>query len=134
MELVDWTFLNWEICKEELSRNKIFDLCSNPSKVESDAASSKNQTGGAMIPLHDIGAKMDALATVIMFSRTTENGCTLTPCSKVQFFSDANQINLVAELSASSGAAMTTLPPMMLNYGKVWAKYLPGSIALLDLD
>lgn len=100
-------------------------MCQSPgSKVEKGKeATAQNSSGGAMIPLHQvlqegrIDGKMDALTTLIMFSRTTENACKLTPCSKIQFFSDANQINLVAEISASSGAALTNLKPLLLNYG-----------------
>lgn len=57
-------------------------------------------------------------------------GCNLTPCSKIQFYSDPNQVNLVGEITAGT-EARTTLPPLLLNHGQIWAKVLPGSLALL---
>jgi hypothetical protein len=57
-------------------------------------------------------------------------GCNLTPCSKIQFYSDPNEVNLVSEITAGT-EARTTLPPLLLNHGQIWAKVLPGSLALL---
>ena len=57
-------------------------------------------------------------------------GCNLTPCSKVQFYSDPDQVNLVSEITAGT-EAKTMLPPLLLNHGQIWAKVQPGSLALL---
>lgn len=69
-------------------------------------------------------------ATLLMFHQV---GCHLTPCSRIQFFSDSDQVNLVSEITAGA-EAKTTLPPMLLNHGQIWAKVLPGSLALLGRE
>lgn len=60
-------------------------------------------------------------------------GCSLTPCSKVQFYSDPNQVDLVGEISAGT-EERTALPPLLLNHGQIWAKVKPGSLALLGQE
>jgi len=39
-------------------------------------------------------------------------------------------VNLVSEITAGT-EAKTTLPPLLLNHGQIWAKVQPGSLALL---
>lgn len=43
-------------------------------------------------------------------------GCSLTPCSKIQFYSDPNQVDLVGEISAGT-EERKALPPLLLNHG-----------------
>jgi hypothetical protein len=122
MKLVDWTFNNWAICKDITAQGKVVDICKQGG--DSDM----------LIPLHElVRGDSDAgvaIATLIMFQK---KGCKLSPCSKVEFFSDPNQINLVCEIKAGA-EAKSELPPKLLNYGQLWAKVQPGSLALLALE
>ena len=73
-------------------------------------------------------SSQQSIATLLVFKK---QGCYLTPCSKVQFYSDSNEVNLVNEITAGN-EAKTTLPPLLLNHGQIWAKIVAGSTALLS--
>lgn len=76
---------------------------------------------GQLIPLHSVtqnsrpqqDVNLQSTATLLMF-RTV--GCSLTPCSKIQFYSDPNQVDLVSEISAGT-EEKKALPPLLLNHG-----------------
>ena len=140
-ELADWIFINWVQMSEQVSSNRaVFDLCKqNQDRKEScGEQSSDNQ----LISLHSViqqsnarrgsmeRTKQQSIATLLVFHRL---GCSLTPCSKIQFYSDPNQVNLVSEITAGT-EAKTALPPLLLNHGQIWAKVQPGSLALLPID
>ena len=79
-----------------------------------------------MVALHSViekanggqGTGKNSIATLLMFDSA---GCRLRPCSKIQFYSDPDQVNLVSEITAGAEAA-TSLPPLLLNHGQIWAK------------
>ena len=77
-----------------------------------------------------VGGSQQSIATLLMFHKI---GCYLTPCSKIQFYSDPNQVNLVSEITAGA-EGKTALPPLLLNHGQIWAKVQPGSLALLRIE
>ena len=52
--------------------------------------------------------------------------------SKIQFFSDSNQTNLVKELMAGKDIEME-LPPLVLNETKIWTNIIEGSQELIPL-
>jgi hypothetical protein len=68
-----------------------------------------------MIALHEAisGHGTNAMATLLFFNKRE---CKLTPCSKIQFYSDENQLNLVSEFSAANEGT-TVVPPLLLNHG-----------------
>ena len=53
--------------------------------------------------------------------------------SKIQFYSDAEQTNLVRELQAGKDHEIE-LPPIVINEPKVWVKLVEGSQELLPID
>ena len=59
-----------------------------------------------------------------------KSGVLLTPTSKIQFYSDANKVNLVSQISAGS-EGKKDLAPLLLNYGQIWVSVDPGTTALL---
>ena len=52
--------------------------------------------------------------------------------SKIQFFSDSNQTNLVKELMAGKDVEMD-LPPLILNETKIWVNIVEGSQELIPV-
>jgi hypothetical protein len=121
-ELIDWVIENWKICKDFTSRNKVFELQNQQDRMSS---------GSQMIALHEAisgNEKSQAIATLLFFNK---KNCKLTPCTKIQFYSDEDQINLVNEFSAGNEET-TVVPPLMLNYGRIWAKIQTGTKALLS--
>lgn len=67
------------------------------------------------------------MGTLLMFKKS---GTQLAPCSKVQFFSDCDMVNLVQEISAGN-QIKTDLEPYMLNYGTIWVSFEAGTVSLL---
>ena len=138
-ELADWAALNWIQMAEQVTANRaVFDLCKQQHPGGGEAA--EEQPGDSqLIALHSVikqargsrgapaGRGQDSIATLLMFHTV---GCYLTPCSKIQFYSDPDQVNLVSEITAGT-EAKTALPPLLLNHGQIWAKVQPGSLALL---
>ena len=59
-----------------------------------------------------------------------KNAAQLTPTSKIQFYSDSNKVNLIAEINAGS-EGRKDLPPLLLNHGKIWVQFDAGTNALL---
>ena len=53
--------------------------------------------------------------------------------SKIQFYSDSNQTNLVKELMAGKDIAME-LPPLVLNEAKIWVNLVEGSQELIPVE
>jgi hypothetical protein len=85
-----------------------------------------------LLPLHELIAKdalmsTNAIGTLIMFKK---NGVSLAPTSKIQFFSDENKVNLIAEIQAGT-EGKKDLPPLLLSHGKIWVQFDAGTIALL---
>ncbi len=62
-----------------------------------------------------------------------KNAASLTPTSKIQFYSDANKVNVIAEMSAGT-EELKDPPPLLLNHGSIWVNFDAGSIALLPKD
>ena len=50
--------------------------------------------------------------------------------SKIQFFSDPSQTNLVKELMAGKDYE-SDLPPLLLNEAKIWVRFVEGSQDLI---
>lgn len=59
-----------------------------------------------------------------------KNAAHLTPTSKIQFYSDPNKVNLIAEISAGN-EGKKDLPPLLLNHGNIWVQFDAGTSALL---
>ena len=83
------------------------------------------------MPIHEILPKkgQDSISTLIVFKR---GGTCITPMSKIQFFSDANQTNLVQELVAGKDVNIE-LPPLALNEAKIWVSMVEGSQELIPV-
>ena len=60
-------------------------------------------------------------------------GTVLTPCSKIQFFSDPDGTNLVKDILAGE-EMRADLDPLILNEGKIWVSFEEGTNALLPAD
>lgn len=72
----------------------------------------------------------DSISTLIVFKK---GGTCITPMSKIQFYSDSNQTNLVKELMAGKDIAME-LPPLVLNEAKIWVNLVEGSQELIPVE
>jgi len=72
-------------------------------------------------------ASNEAIGTLLMFKK---NDVHLTPTSKIQFYSDANKVNLITEINAGS-EGKKDLPPLLLNHGSIWVNFDAGTTALL---
>ena len=78
-------------------------------------------TSNQLLPLSDLIEKTEdthsgAIGTLLMFKK---NAAHLTPTSKIQFYSDPNKVNLIAEINAGS-EGKKDLPPLLLNHGNIW--------------
>jgi hypothetical protein len=85
------------------------------------------------MPLHKLipgYSSSSSIGTLVMFKRS---GAHLTPISKIQFYSDANKVNLISEINAGS-EGKRDLPPLILNHGNIWVSYDSGTTALLPRD
>lgn len=84
-----------------------------------------------MLPIHELLPKkgQDSISTVIVFKK---GGTCITPMSKIQFFSDSNQTNLVKELMAGKDIEME-LAPIVLNENKIWTSIIEGSQELIPM-
>ena len=135
--IVDWCIMNWYNISESIRSNRaVFDLCHEYDVMANAQSKSQDETNLAssiqMLPLHQLiarneGASAGAIGTLIMFKK---NGAHLTPTSKMQFYSDANKVNLISEISAGS-EGKKDLPPLLLNHGSVWVNFDAGTTALL---
>lgn len=119
-ELADWIVMNWMQMSEQVKSSRaVFDLCQ--SNAVAGAKADEQGSDGQLIPLHAVtqhsklrqDPDLQSTATLLMF-RTV--GCSLTPCSKIQFYSDPNQVDLVGEISAGT-EERRALPPLLLNHG-----------------
>jgi len=141
-ELADWIVMNWMQMSEQVrSSRAVFDLCQQNSVSGAGVDDQGSSTDGQLIALHAVtqnssqgkhsqDLSRQSTATLLMF-RTV--GCSLTPCSKIQFYSDPHQVDLVSEISAGT-EVRKALPPLLLNHGQIWAKVKPGSLALLGCE
>lgn len=111
--------MNWyKIAECVRSDRVVLDLC--------QVYESSQQDG--LLPLHELITQQgSAIGTLIMFKK---NAATLTPTSKIQFYSDANRVNLIAEINAGT-EGRKDLPPLLLDHGKVWVSFDAGTNALL---
>jgi hypothetical protein len=55
----------------------------------------------------------------------------MSPCSRIQFFSDPEQVNLVEEINGGNDFC-TYLSPVVLEYSRVWVSCYAGTNALLS--
>jgi hypothetical protein len=60
-----------------------------------------------------------------------KGGIKLSPCAKVQFFSDPDQVNLVHEFFAGN-EVRTELAPLVLEYSRIWVNCYVGTNALVS--
>ena len=136
--IVDWCITNWYNISERIRADRqVCDLCQEYENFTSKQAKSLDSHSiqqSQLLPLHELspkekGASTGSIGTLIMFKKS---GVHLTPTSKVQFYSDANKVNLITEISAGS-EAKKDLPPLLLNHGAIWVNFDAGTTALLPL-
>ena len=127
--LVDWGVTKWESLAASVCKGRaVLNITQQLQDMKS------YDTGGSginMLSLHDLikGHGQDSIGTLIVFKR---GGTVLSPCSKIQFYSDPDGTNLVKDILA--GEEMNCeLPPMLLNEGKIWVSFEEGTNALLSL-
>lgn len=84
----------------------MIDICHEYEKF------TKSMPKNLLIPLHELLPNLgdQSVGTLLMFKK---NGVKLAPCSKVQFFSDPEMINLIHELNAGS-EIKKEVPPIVL--------------------
>jgi hypothetical protein len=83
-----------------------------------------------LLPLHKLlPNKGDhSKGIILQFKR---NQIKLSPCAKVQFFSDPDQVCLVHEFFAGN-EVRTELAPLVLEYSRIWVHCYPGTNALVS--
>ena len=104
----------------------VVDICNEYEKF------SKLNPKNMLIPLHELLPNQgdQSVGTLLMFKK---NGVKLAPCSKVQFFSDPEMVNLIHELNAGS-EIKKEVPPIVLQYSHIWVYHDPGTNALLSKE
>jgi hypothetical protein len=66
-----------------------------------------------MLPRHG----KNAISTLLMFKR---GGIKITPGTKVNFYSDPDQINLVKQIVFIKGVNYHEMEPLRVPEGKIW--------------
>ena len=131
--IVDWCIINWyKIAERIRSDCAVFDICKEYDdyiKKPSQALDPKSLQTSNLLPLHQLikSKGSEAIGTLLMFKK---NAAHLTPTSKIQFYSDANRVNLISEINAGR-EGRTDLPPLLLNHGAIWVNFDSGTTALL---
>ena len=89
----------------------------------------KGKDGNIIFPLHTFAkSKADNGAAIITF----EISAFLSPNSKLKFYSDPFGHNLVYQINVGK-APIQSIPPIVVNHGKVWCHFHQGTTANLSI-
>eukprot|EP01022_Parablepharisma_sp_SALTPOND_P017236 TRINITY_DN2714_c0_g1_i1.p1 TRINITY_DN2714_c0_g1~~TRINITY_DN2714_c0_g1_i1.p1 ORF type:complete len:4242 (-),score=491.35 TRINITY_DN2714_c0_g1_i1:9625-22350(-) len=134
--LHSWCLSAWKQLSEELSENRISLNLTDASDVyqRADAVGTieltKGKDGNIIFPLHQgVAPKSDVGAMVISF----EINAFLSPNSKLRFYSDPQGLNTVHQINVGK-TNIQSIPPIVINDGKVWCHFHQGTIANLTLN
>jgi hypothetical protein len=98
-ELVDWCVTNWYAISGSIGKSRACIELSEEFRRYKAQQPSTNTAFSNSLPLHNLvpGKGSNAVATLILFKK---NKVKLTPGSKVMLYSDAEQTDLLQEISA----------------------------------
>lgn len=124
----EWCATLWFGMAESVNQNRcVLDLIAAHEQHTKQSTQSNN-----LLPLHELlqNKGQHSFGTLLMFKK---NAVSLSPCSKIQFFADAEMVNLIHEIYAGNDVTYE-LPPVVLNHSKVWVYHHAGTNALLFKD
>ena len=134
-QLLEWCIGSWKKLTQEINENRVTMSLTEASEVFqlADAAGTcelaKGIDGNIIFPLHtNIQPKSDIGAVVISF----ENEAFLSPNSKLRFYSDPQGLNMVHQTMVGK-TTIQTIPPIVINDGKVWCHFHQGTTANLPM-
>ena len=109
-----------------------FENLQKANQKEPDNESIGKSTISQLLPLHSLipdssDVHENYSGILIMFQK---GPTVLAPTSRLKFFADQDGIVLENEISAGSQGKREMLP-VVLNKGRIWAQYDPGSTAIL---
>ena len=121
--MISWCLSLWQSMAIFINKERsVFDLCQQYANYEGDL----------LLPIHDLlpGKGANSIGTLLIFKK---KGIQLAPCSKVQFFSDPDQVNLIQEISAGD-EIKDNVQPTLLKHGRVWCYFKAGTNLLMSLE
>ena len=116
----------WQKIQEQIkSETTVIDICREIRKNEGSAIGNK-------ISLHEFlpSKGKNTICTILSFKR---DECRMTAGSKLKFYSDDKEINLVDQIEAHE-ERRTEYAPMVINEGQIWVAYEQSNNALLQED
>eukprot|EP01022_Parablepharisma_sp_SALTPOND_P013306 TRINITY_DN1770_c0_g1_i1.p1 TRINITY_DN1770_c0_g1~~TRINITY_DN1770_c0_g1_i1.p1 ORF type:complete len:4067 (-),score=523.08 TRINITY_DN1770_c0_g1_i1:62-12262(-) len=130
MNIQEWCINTWGTLS--INENTVSLSLTEASEAfaKSDPTLFKGKDGNVIFPLHEpISNKSDSGACIITF----EIPAFLSPNSKLKFYSDPLGHCLVSEINVGK-TPMESIPPIVINHGKVWCHFHQGTTANLSVD